>query len=62
MFDSTNGVIMSKPLYSGYRVKCRRCKCVFIAPLEPTHGCAYPHYRCPHCDKRIGKRFWWRKI
>lgn len=53
--------MISIPKYTGYKIKCRRCKCIFFAPLEPPYGRAYPHYRCPSCDKRIQKRFWWKK-
>ena len=53
--------ILSYPKYKGYKIKCRQCGCMFFGPLEPPHGCAYPHYKCPYCGKRITKKIWWKK-
>lgn len=54
--------ILSKPKYVGYKVKCPKCKTEFIGKFYELEGCAYEYFRCPSCDSRIEKRFWWRKV
>ena len=56
--------VLTHPKYDGYKIKCRKCKCVFFVPFEDVSTLCYDEFEyvaCPHCENRIYHSLFWKK-
>lgn len=41
----------------GYRLKCSKCHCIFIATEDECKNSIFSYYRCPKCKNIVEKNF-----
>lgn len=50
--------------HTGYKIKCRFCKCKFFIPLIDVRVSGFDGaewVECPDCGKKMYKSIFWRK-
>ena len=40
----------------GYRLKCPKCRCVFIATADECRNSIFSYFRCPDCGSIVEKK------
>ena len=46
----------------GYRLKCSKCHCVFIASQDECRNSIFSYFRCPDCGSIVEKKLYTKKI
>lgn len=46
----------------GYRLKCSKCHCIFIATEDECKNSIFSYFRCPECKSIVEKKFYTKKI
>lgn len=46
----------------GYRLKCPKCRCVFIATEDECRNSIFSYFRCPECRSIVEKKLYTKKV